>query len=183
MAIYVAADTKFYNERAAQKRKQSIQDYNKTIISNWNNVVQDEDVIILMGDISDGNYTDTKELFSQLVGKKKLIDYKGGNFSRLEWEEILNSKPWCVNGAVSGDINGERAIVTILSNFNDIEQDKYYAAANSLTQQNVIYKDNILNLSIENWGYTPIAYMEIPKMIDDMILFETMNEEERNINE
>lgn len=187
MAIYVVADPQFYNQKVAERRGLTVEEHNKSLIDNWNKTItDDEDVIILMGDISDGNYTQTKELFLQLTGKKKLIDFKDGKFSRLDWEGILNSKPWCVNGAVSGDINGERAIVVILSNLGGIEKMKetgYCAAANSLTHQNTIYKDRVLNLSIENWGYAPIAYMAIPEMIDNMLLFESMNEEEKNLNE
>lgn len=53
----------------------------------------------------------------------------------------------------------------------------YVAAADSDLKQEELYKDKILNISLENWGFSPIETQEqLPQIFDDMELFDTMEE-------
>ena len=51
----------------------NIEDHDKTLIENWNNVVGYDDDVYILGDISWHNATKTIEIFNQLNGNKHLI--------------------------------------------------------------------------------------------------------------
>lgn len=51
----------------------NIEDHDKTLIENWNNTVDIDDDVYILGDISWYNTTRTIEIFSQLNGNKHLI--------------------------------------------------------------------------------------------------------------
>jgi len=59
----------------------------------------------------------------------------------------------------------------------------YSAAPRSITKQNNVFEDNIMSISIDDWGLFPIKYKNIPLMIDDILVFEKMKDTEENIDE
>lgn len=176
MNTFIVADAKFFNTDIDGVSKEQ---YNERVIKNWNETVGFNDLVLLMGEISRGSFEETQELFSQLKGKKKIIDYKTGNFSEQEWLKIGCNSVTCVNGAIAGTINNEESIVLFIASPRGIEsivKDNYAAAPCSTIPSKKRYEDRILNLSIEQWGYYPIEYRSVPKMIDNQILFEKMED-------
>lgn len=59
----------------------------------------------------------------------------------------------------------------------------YIAVSGSdIPNQTELYKNRILNVSLEKWDYTPIETRErLPQIIDDMELFASMNENKEKI--
>lgn len=138
-------------------------------------MVGDKDVVILVGEIGDlekfGYYC------FDLKGEKQILvndveKSRGGPAYRLI----------SVEGFVRGKIDGEEAEVKIpknIKNFLTYENNKcYIAAPRSLSGFKDYYHNRTLSLSIEDWDYYPINYSEIPRFIDDAILFENMKDEE-----
>lgn len=193
MGVYVVADAQFFDEAAAEKNNKTVDEYNEMIIQNWNSVINEDDWVLLMGIISNGTKEDNIKLFNNLNGKKKYITYDKDNdvISLEEYKEYGFVSANNVPGFTKGIINGEDSTVIItgirnylfFKKYYNEEFNKYYFAMPGSFKLKNIYSNKILNISIENWGYSPIIYKEIPQMIDNMILFESMKNEEENLNE
>lgn len=193
MGVYVVADAQFFDEAAAQKNNKTVDEYNEMIVQNWNSVINEDDWVLLMGIISNGTKEDNIELFNNLNGKKKYITYDKDNdvISLEEYKEYgfvsANNVPGFTKGIISGEdstviITGIKNYLFFKKYYNE-EFNKYYFAMPGSFKSKNIYSNKVLNISIENWGYSPIIYREIPQMIDNMILFESMKNEEENLNE
>lgn len=183
MTVYVVADARF-----CQSDERDVD-----LILNWNHVVQEDDLVLLLGDIVDkdfDNWDKIEEIFDQLIGIKKIISISSDNENAQKWTDVTKNKCFLVNGVVFGTINEESAIVTLYSQPTVVIKEKglkdsgtYAAAPRSITNNNEIFEDNIISISIDDWGLTPIEYNRIPQMIDDMLLFEKMENKEVNLNE
>lgn len=183
MAVYIAADTNFCqsDERDAE------------LMLNWNAKVNEDDLVILMGDVvyhGASSWERVEEIFDQLIGKKKLIGISQEEEGAEEWRKITHHKCFRVDAAVLGEIKGEQTKVFIYSTLHPEIRDKqmkkknlYGAAPRSLTGNKEIFEDNIISISIDDWGLEPIEYFRIPQMIDDMLLFESMETKEEKIDE
>ena len=68
----------------------TIEDHDKTIINNWNDTVELDDDVCLLGDISWHNATKTIEIFKQLNGNIHLI--KGNHDGKLLKNRELQSR-------------------------------------------------------------------------------------------
>ena len=177
--LYIAADMNFFNDKAAEDLElNSTGDYNLGMIKQWNSIVKPEDTVLLLGNISNGSVEGTREIFSQLNGIKKIISYEENNpFTKDEWKAIGAASVYNICGWVNGNIDNKEEkviIVTTKKNLWNFFKDYYCAAPGSILTQKEVFKDNILNISIENWGYYPIKYKDLPQIIDNQILFNKM---------
>lgn len=95
--IYFTSDLHFYNKKAPIVGKRifdSIHEKNEFLIKQWNDVVKPEDEVYLLGDISDGNASQTNEVLKRLNGTKYLII--GNNDKYLEDSQFDKSiYAWC----------------------------------------------------------------------------------------
>lgn len=74
--LFFTADTHFCRELAIHnglRNFSSVEEMNKTMIDNWNEVVSDEDHVFHLGNFSYGSKQQTEEILSQLKGQKHLI--------------------------------------------------------------------------------------------------------------
>lgn len=166
--VYIAADTKF---KLADKR-------DSDLIKNWNDTVNDDDLVILFGQIAaeGAGKDDLKQIFSLLKGKKKVIDVESSSEEAKLWVDITGKKCFRLSAAIPGEIKGESTVVFIYLDKPKNLIQNYGASARSITGQKEIFEDNIISLSIDDWGMQPIPYMDVPRMIDDIFLFESMEE-------
>lgn len=166
--VYIAADTKF---RWSDRR-------DSDLIKNWNDTVNDDDLVILFGQIAvEGADEDNlKQIFSLLKGKKKVIDVGSSSEEAKLWTDITGKKCFKISAAIPGEIKGESTVVFIYLDKPKNPIQDYGASARSITGQKEIFEDNIISLSIDDWGMLPIPYMDVPRMIDDIFLFESMEE-------
>ena len=89
--IYYISDTHFRDQAIFDKCKrpfQSLKEMEETIINNWNNKVNDEDIVYVLGDISKDDDSSSIEIFKRLKGHKHLIV---GNHDNLILEDIKKS--------------------------------------------------------------------------------------------
>lgn len=77
--LWVISDTHFNHEMLVREKIRP-EDYNEQIIKNWNELVQDGDTVIHLGDVIFGDKNKLSEILGQLKGIKVLVrgnhDYK-----------------------------------------------------------------------------------------------------------
>lgn len=90
--IYYISDTHFRDQAIFNKCKRpfkSLDEMESTIISKWNNKINDEDVVYVLGDIVKDDDVSAIQIFNKLKGHKHLIV---GNHDHLILEEIRKIK-------------------------------------------------------------------------------------------
>lgn len=175
-------DMKLFDEQTAAKFGMSVDIYNKKIIEKINKKVSEEDMLIIGGIFTKGNFLQTLNLVSQIKAKKTLINREQYNlFSNEEYIELGFNHIWNVDGAQKVKYMNKDYNIIVIGRPEYISHYKkegcYVAAAGSDLKQEDLYKDKILNISLENWGFCPIETQEqLPQIFDDMELFNTMEE-------
>lgn len=98
--IFIAMDMKLFDEQTAAKFGMSVDIYNKKIIEKINKKVSEEDMLIIGGIFTKGNFLQTLNLVSQIKAKKTLINREQYNlFSNEEYIELGFNHIWNVDGA------------------------------------------------------------------------------------
>ena len=94
---YYIADTHFFhrslNEKMDQRGFEDIEQMNEYMIDQWNSKVRKNDEVVVLGDFSWGNASQTTEILDELKGKFYLIrgnhdrflDDKNFDASRFVW--------------------------------------------------------------------------------------------------
>lgn len=182
MSVYVVADANFgFSENR-----------DKTIIEKWNRVVREDDLVVLFGDIGykGTSWEHLVLTFNKLHGIKKIIGVDKNDPEAENWRALTGKKCFKMNGAVPGEIDGKSCVIVIYTSkdyFPSIKElkngDVPCASAKSISGQKEVFENNVLSLSIEDWDYTPIEYVKISELVDNMILFSKMENEEVNLNE
>jgi len=92
---FFTSDTHFHHANVIQFCKRpfgSVEQMNETLIQNWNSVVDDEDDVWFLGDLSFGKVPETEYVLSRLKGIKHLIignhDRKG-RCQKLKWDQYF----------------------------------------------------------------------------------------------
>lgn len=76
MRIFVIADTHFNHENIVKycnRPFKNVHEMNEVLIKNWNDVVEDKDIVYHLGDYGFGAKEQLKEIFNRLNGKKYLV--------------------------------------------------------------------------------------------------------------
>ena len=194
---YIIADAHFCDVAAAQGQHMDIDEYNNTIIENANKVATPDDTIIFIGDIGSYENKDTiKECIARLAAKtKKCIDMRlQPSFnSREKMEEIGIERAYTIDGFTKGEVYDNAYFVVITSDYNYYSQffnrpaidgaDRYFAMpASALNRVGKEYtsllQDKCLNISIGAWNLYPMDYDAIITNIDNMRIFNSMEDEE-----
>lgn len=91
--LFFTADHHWHHERIikyCQRPFSNVEEMDEKLITNWNNVVGDDDIVFHLGDFAKGGSSEWSRLLQRLKGKIYLIlgnhDLKtiGASFSRLE---------------------------------------------------------------------------------------------------
>lgn len=166
--VYVAADLSFKKDEARDRE----------IIENWNRYIQDEDFVLLFGEITvSKEATSIKKIFDNLKGQKRVMDMNYRNRNEVErFKFITGTFPYCMSCFVKGEIQGKEQKVVLPATSKELEiirnKNGYCAGANSLLGQTEIFQNNCLDISIDKWGYIPIVYTDIPNLINNILLYE-----------
>ena len=83
MHRWVISDTHFYHSKIlgyCQRPFETVEEMNEVLIKNWNSVINEDDIVYILGDFCFGNKEMLREIVSQLKGRKILIL---GNHDRL----------------------------------------------------------------------------------------------------
>lgn len=74
--IYLVADTHFNHNNIIEycnRPFNDIDEMNDAIVKNWNDVINDDDIVYHLGDFGFGSLEELKEIFDKLNGRKYLI--------------------------------------------------------------------------------------------------------------
>lgn len=89
--IYYISDTHFRDQSIFDKCKrpfESLQDMEETIIQNWNNRINDDDIVYVLGDLVKDDDISAIQIFNKLKAHKHLIF---GNHDHQILEDIKSS--------------------------------------------------------------------------------------------
>lgn len=76
MKKYVISDLHFNHKKILEycgRPFKTVEEMNQTIINNWNDIINEDDVVYVLGDFCFGNKEMLKEITSQLKGRKILV--------------------------------------------------------------------------------------------------------------
>ena len=150
--IFLTSDNHFWHKNILEYEDRpfgSVGEMNEAMVSNWNDRVRPQDVIVHLGDFSLGNSAQTKDIMSRLNGTKPIImgslDRKAGWFVRngffkaydnsflLHREYILTHEPL-----------GEKDL-------------RYKLNIHGHLHSKRINDEYYFNVCVENWGYKPVS--------------------------
>lgn len=135
-------------------------------IKNWNEVVSKEDDVLIFGTFSDGSINN-EEILNKLNGRKIVVGMK-------EFDNHKNFFCYIKN------LKTEEYIYIILDkeDYDKLKfKNKDIVCARSITEQEKVWQRNTLSISYCDWDDTPIEYNELPKLIENMKIFEKIGEE------
>ena len=90
MKRYVISDTHFNHSRIleyCQRPFDDVEQMNEVIINNWNKVINEDDIVYVLGDFCFGNKTMLKEIVSSLKGRKILVLGNHDNLTKSAYYE------------------------------------------------------------------------------------------------
>lgn len=74
--VWFTSDLHFYHKNICKycnRPYESVEEMNEALITNWNNVVKDDDVVFVLGDLGFCGYNKLSPLIARLKGKKYII--------------------------------------------------------------------------------------------------------------
>lgn len=159
--IYVISDCHFYHTNIISYCKRpftSVEHMNKTLISNWNNTVNEDDVVYHIGDFCLGNVK-VRDIENMLNGT--IIHFKGNHDKSNKMKSILE-----IALCKFGGYDFLMQHIPPLMN-EEIPEDCDFVLSGHMHNKYVVNRDlrvPIINMSVENWNYTPVK-------LNDVIMF------------
>lgn len=185
--IFFISDTHFNHKNIIEycnRPFKNVEEMNKVLIENWNNIVTDIDIVFHLGDVALTSESEMKELIHNLNGKKILIkgnhDTKSDEFFKkagfeyvyqgaltLNEEKILLShKPIKDSEVPDGYINIHGHIHNkMLNEVNPITNEMEYP-------EELYSKNSHINVSVGMINYKPISWKELLDMVENKALEE-----------
>ena len=135
-----------------------IDDMHETIIKNWNKVVKAEDKVFILGDLTFGKKDATKEIISELNGRKILVKGNHDTHPNQWYRDIV------IEEVSSYPILYDEYFVLthepmmylkepFLNVFGHVHSSPNF---NTFTQASIC-------VCVERWGYAPVSFMELMK--------------------
>ncbi len=160
--IYLTTDNHFDHERIITAFGFRPANFEKLIINNWKNTVDEDDIIFNLGDVTWGSQGHLQQIMGELPGTKILIRGNHDKSHSNNWFVKAGFAAVLEKAQVSGVILShrpallhkeeiERGIINIHGHFHNSPTDKW---EEYLKER--ITKNHYL-LSIENTNYTPIS--------------------------
>ena len=187
--IYYISDTHFRDQAIFDKCKRpfkSLDEMESTVISKWNNKVNDEDTIYVLGDIVKDDDVSAFQIFNKLKGHKHLIV---GNHDHLILEEIRKSKIFESVKFIDLIMDNNRKVCIChypLMDWMEFNREGIlvYGHIHNKTPLNgyayKMMKDYYANLPAYNCGVDVCEFE--PRTLDELIHLKEVNKDEPYIN-
>lgn len=149
-----------YEERPFEK----VEDMDEVIIKNWNDVVHKDDIIFVLGDVSFYPKEKTKQIISQLKGRKFLIlgNHDMGR-SETFWKDVgfefVSKYPICVDEFYW--MSHEPMYLSSTMPYVNVHGHIHSKIMSTDKQPN-----QYVNVSVERVGYKPIDFEDIKRMFN-----------------
>lgn len=111
--IYVISDTHFgqwFANWFFNRPFKNVKDMNEQLIKNWNEVVNDEDLIIIVGDFYAGNRIFLRQLVESLNGEKILV--KGNHDFKYRYRKLIEDSKIEVYNRLEVMYKGKKLLFT-----------------------------------------------------------------------
>lgn len=181
---WIVGDLNLFSRDAARQLRKTPREYNKFVIQRINEFVKKEDSIILCGIINEKNDDETIELLKQIDGEIIILS-RDNKYKEKPWNCFKN---WRTDGwSYQTNYNGNKVDVLYLAGDDYVyrysTEGKLFAAPTSIIGFKEKIQDKILNISFKALDYYPLELNYISRRIEDLELFESMNNEEENYAE
>lgn len=144
---------------------ENIDHMNEELILRWNNVVNYEDIVIHLGDVSFLNPQKTIDIVKKLNGKIILINGNHDHRTRKFWEEKAGIRKWYKNPVRIQNIWLTHALRWDIGEIKNIKVNKKMykeikfndVVIHGHRHDDIIFTDfNCINVSVTAWNYTPV---------------------------
>ena len=192
--VYIISDTRFNDPLAAALKGEKTEQWNERIIKNWNDTISEDDKVLIFGTFGVGLGKELKPIIERLNGMLYMCDYRANKiFKPDRWKRLGIDVVWCTN--IEKKCEGGDTILIPVSQMNmedpnivretavpkgfiwDRKKYKYLCLSEKYGMEEV-FKGDCLNISPKFWDYTPLALDDIPQIIENMKVFESMEVEE-----
>ncbi len=148
--------------------KEDLHAMHSTILTNWNNVVRQKDVVFYLGDLCFGRMEWAKEFVDQLNGT---IHYIMGNHDK--WEDIWGLNRFStvydyVDLLITGIKHSDNASFAMMHypihSWNKAKHGTYMIHGHchmSLSEKEFHQDKRIYDVGCNGWNYTPVEFREI----------------------
>jgi calcineurin-like phosphoesterase family protein len=177
--IWFASDYHFLHANVIKYDNRPFEDVlemNEVLIDNWNELVDDKDIVFYLGDLSfERNGNETKKIVDQLKGK---IHYILGNhddekkITKLNRFETISDY---VNLLVDDEDNPRKKQGIIMMHYPILSWDKAHHGDwhlhghchQSLANKKIdYYNRKVLDVGCNGWDYKPVSYHEIKNVMN-----------------
>lgn len=147
-------------------------DTKSTIDKNWNKVVSEDDVVIVMGPVGVGSFNEMKSVISRLNGEKLLYDYSINQmFTKDEWKEI--GFKYCWNTPMFNELPNGELVFYVLAD-DSVHTNEDCALFVTSTNHNVGDVKNYFIPDADTFDFCPIDADEVVNVYNNMMAFESM---------
>jgi calcineurin-like phosphoesterase family protein len=173
---YFTSDSHFFHKKVIEycnRPFRDVDEMNAYLVNAWNIVVTgDDEVVNFIGDFSFGTAEQTKEIFGQLKGRKRLIVGNHDKSHSKNWwrsigfEEVVDSKI----------IQLGRFEVTLCHYpTGDPKRASYHAAFAQEKEAWLIcghvhekwrVKGNVINVGVDAWGFCPVMDFQLTQIME-----------------
>lgn len=171
--IYITSDLHLGHDRDfiyGPRGFSNIKEHDETIIKNWNEIVKNEDIVYILGDIMLNDNKKGLAYLKSLKGKKKFIR---GNHDNDERWKLIRQVGEIIGYATIIEYNGDRFYLshypTITTPKDVIKSHSLYCLYGHTHSKEKFYNDNpnIYNVSVDANDLKPISIEDIKKNIEN----------------
>lgn len=172
MKTFIISDTHFNHKNVIEycnRPFKNTEEMDRELINNWNNVVNEDDIVICLGDFCFGEKENIKKYAQKLNGHKILIK---GNHDRKKSLYIEAGFQECENYFIfppGGLRFNSKTVILSHKPYQNLPSDtvNIHGHIHEKTLDPDKYDINrYFNVSVENINYTPIELQEIIKKMD-----------------
>lgn len=167
--FYVISDTHFYHERLAfdfglRTQFKNINEMNKTIFNNWNNLIKDGDKVFFLGDFvigANSKYSVSQVIWDRLPGDKYFL--KGNHDEHIK---EMTTIPVIEDNDIEVSYKGMNILMSHKPQFT-FDHDIHICGHIHNNHENEKLKWNMFNASVEMIEYTPVHIDDVIQEIKD----------------
>jgi calcineurin-like phosphoesterase family protein len=188
--LFFASDYHFFHTNVIKHDSRPFKDIdemNKQLIQNWNEVVTKDDTVFYLGDISWAGFQKTKEIVDQLNGKIHFIMGNHDNYkviSKLDRFETISGlmdiyvKDEDVQDKKMGPLQHIVLCHYPMASWNRQHYGSwhlfghthhwFYKGESEINKE--LYKRKCLDMGVNGWGYYPVSYDQVKKEMSTKII-------------
>lgn len=171
--VWLTSDSHYFHKLLVSERGfSSVEEMNGVLVENWNALVEKNDIVYHLGDLSLASHKQTIPLVSSLNGRIRWI--RGNHDSRKESKKVVEG---CKNiewfkdtEGEEFDVNGEKIYIWMSHFAHRVWNKRHYGSLHAYghSHGSLGYKKNSLDVGVDSWGFKPISLEFFVEMINNM---------------